>query len=264
MYQDTRNKIQFFFLGIQLLLFVLLMAGTFEIAHKFCPYANVCFGTIGLHKILPYLMYPMTMIIGFLIALSAIFWGRWFCSHVCVFGTIQELLFMTRHQKYRLTKRVPHFIDKKIMWIKYLVFLITLAGGLFGFSYLYMKFCPVMVVSYPIQMTLAGVVTLAILFLGTLLTERIWCRYLCPYGALMNILQYVFGFIGFKRKMVLRNMEVCIDCGACNRMCPMNIEIKDVELVKNPNCIHCQICIDRCPKKDALAECNVCPYRKMQ
>jgi polyferredoxin len=264
MYQDTRNKIQFFFLGMQILLFILLMAGTFQIAHKFCPYSNVCFGTLGFHKIIPFLMYPVSMLIGFLIALSAIFWGRYFCSHVCIFGTLQELLFMTRRMKYRLTKRVPHYIDRKLMWMKYVVLLITLAAGAFSLSYLYMKFCPVMVLSYPIQITIAGVITLFILFLGTMITERLWCRYFCPYGAFMNILEYIFGFLGVKRNMVYRNLEICIDCGACNRMCPMNIEIKDVELVKNPNCIHCRICVEKCPKKGALTEIYARLFRERQ
>jgi polyferredoxin len=262
MYQDKRKQIQSFFLGIQLLLFVLLIGGIFQIAHKYCPYANVCFGVLGTHKIIPYLLYPITMIVGLLIALSAIFWGRYFCSHVCIFGTVQEMLFMLRDQKYRLTKRVPYYIDRKLMWTKYLVFLLTVTSGILGISYLYMRFCPVMVISYPVQMTIAGILTLIILLLGSFITERIWCRYFCPYGALMNVLQYIFGILGIKRRMIYRNMEVCIDCGACNRVCPMNIEIKDVELVTDPNCIHCRICIERCPKKGALTECGACQFRK--
>ncbi|HNX01744.1 MAG TPA: 4Fe-4S binding protein [Candidatus Cloacimonadota bacterium] len=243
-------------------MFILLITGTFQIAHKFCPYANVCFGTLGMNKIIPHLLFPLTMIVGLLIALSSIFWGRIFCSHVCIFGTIQEMLFMTRNQKYRLTKRVPYYIDKNLMWVKYLVFIATLVAGIFSLSYLYMKFCPVMVISYPVQITIAGGITLIILLLGTFLTERLWCRYFCPYAAFMNVLQYIFGRIGIKRSMVYRNMEVCIDCGACNRNCPMNIEIKEKEYIKNPNCIQCRICVDKCPKKGALSECIECPYRK--
>lgn len=262
MYQEKRSKIQAFFLGIQLLLFVLLITGTFQIAHKFCPYSNVCFGVLGSHNIIPHLLFPVAMIVGLLIALSSVIWGRLFCSHVCIFGTIQEMLFMTRNQKYRMTKRVPRYIDNKLMWIKYAVFAITAIAGILSVSYVYMKFCPVMVVSYPFQMTIAGVITLAVLLLGTFLTERLWCRYLCPYGAFMNILEYIFGFLGIKRRMIYRNLEVCIDCGACNRNCPMNIDIKDNEYIKDPNCIQCRICIEKCPKKGALSECNECPYRK--
>ena len=47
-----------------------------------------------------------------------------------------------------------------------------------------------------------------------------------------------------------RQMEKCIKCHKCEKVCPMYLNI--VEITHNPDCIKCGRCIDVCPK-DALS-----------
>ena len=72
---------------------------------------------------------------------------------------------------------------------------------------------------------------------------RFWCRYVCPTGALMAILQK-HSFAGIKRDPVK-----CTKCPHCEVKCPMQINILDLpwEKFNDPECIMCMECIDACP-----------------
>ncbi|MGA3298175.1 MAG: 4Fe-4S binding protein [Candidatus Bathyarchaeia archaeon] len=72
---------------------------------------------------------------------------------------------------------------------------------------------------------------------------RFFCRYICPTGALMAILQK-YSFAGIKRDPVK-----CTKCPHCEIRCPMQINILDLSWDKfnDPECIMCMECIDACP-----------------
>jgi len=72
---------------------------------------------------------------------------------------------------------------------------------------------------------------------------RFFCRYICPTGALMAILQK-YSFAGIKRDPVK-----CTKCPHCEIRCPMQINILDLswEKFNDPECIMCMECIDACP-----------------
>ncbi|HMK82516.1 MAG TPA: 4Fe-4S binding protein [Candidatus Bathyarchaeia archaeon] len=72
---------------------------------------------------------------------------------------------------------------------------------------------------------------------------RFWCRYICPTGALMAILQK-HSLAGIKRDPVK-----CTKCPHCEIRCPMQINILDLswEKFNDPECIMCMECIDACP-----------------
>jgi len=72
---------------------------------------------------------------------------------------------------------------------------------------------------------------------------RFFCRYICPTGALMAILQK-HSLAGIKRDPVK-----CTKCPHCEIKCPMQINILDLSWDKfnDPECIMCMECIDACP-----------------
>jgi len=80
----------------------------------------------------------------------------------------------------------------------------------------------------------------------SLLYKNFWCRYLCPYGALLGLLSR---FSPFK---IRRNEEKCIHCHACTSHCPTLIDVEKQDVIKSEECFGCMTCVSRCPSKGAL------------
>ena len=76
--------------------------------------------------------------------------------------------------------------------------------------------------------------------------RNFWCRYLCPYGALLGLLSLVSPL------SIRRNSELCIRCGHCSQACPSGIRVQDMLRVKSPDCMGCMQCVEACPIKNCL------------
>jgi len=76
------------------------------------------------------------------------------------------------------------------------------------------------------------------------LIPRGWCRYFCPHGAIMAVMNR-FSFIGLRRDPVK-----CAKggCRLCVQACPMRVPILDLpwEKFSHPECIYCMKCADAC------------------
>ena len=98
---------------------------------------------------------------------------------------------------------------------------------------------PTTQLSYPDGWLFA--VILAGIILLNLLTERLWCRYICPLGA----------FYGLVAKVSLirrRVNESCIKCRLCEDTCPTGTIRRDKDCSSDPGeCIMCLKCMDSCP-----------------
>jgi len=75
--------------------------------------------------------------------------------------------------------------------------------------------------------------------------QRSWCKYLCPHGAIMAILNR-FSFLGLRRDLVKCAKG---ECRHCVEVCPMHVPILDLPWKKfsHPECIYCLKCADACP-----------------
>lgn len=73
---------------------------------------------------------------------------------------------------------------------------------------------------------------------------RSWCKYLCPHGAIMAVLNR-FSFIGLRRDLVKCAKD---ECRLCVEVCPMRVPILDLpwEKFSHPECIYCLKCVDAC------------------
>ncbi len=87
----------------------------------------------------------------------------------------------------------------------------------------------------------ASAITLAI----KLEDNRAFCKYLCPIPAILKITSR-FSFLKIEG-----DKEKCTDCGACNKTCPMDINIMEYvnngERVLSNECIFCLTCTTVCP-----------------
>lgn len=81
--------------------------------------------------------------------------------------------------------------------------------------------------------------------LGTIVSY-FWCRYLCPYGAMLGLFSLVSPLA------VTRNPTACVHCGKCSQVCPGGIKVETKLRVNSPECIGCMQCAEVCPVKGCL------------
>ena len=83
--------------------------------------------------------------------------------------------------------------------------------------------------------------------LGAFAMPRIYCRYVCPVGAISSWFNKVSLLHVYKENWK------CTKCNACYSNCPMRVEIvQDEDIKTNVNdidCILCGECIERCPER---------------
>jgi len=198
-----------------------MSAGIINSAHQFCPYSIVCFGTMFPRGIITY---SITVILSLFILFITVLIGRKFCSYICFLGTLQEKIYSLNRKKY--TEFLPLKLHKILKYLKYFVLAVTLSKAILLIQYSYFKICPVLLISFFSRIALQGFIILVVFLILSFLIERFWCRYLCPYGALMN---------------------------------PMGIELGGNNIIESVECIHCLKCVRVCQKSDPA--CIKCIYK---
>jgi len=95
-------------------------------------------------------------------------------------------------------------------------------------------------------MSVASAVVLGILILSSIMVKNFWCRYACPYGALMGLLALASPL------RIRRRPEKCIDCGKCARACPSQLPVDRLVQIRSAECLGCMECVASCPVDGAL------------
>ena len=188
-----------------------------------CP-SNVIQNTIMKYNTAYLIMFLVPIILTLLL-------GRVYCGYVCPFGAIQELI-----NTKKLRKKIPDKLDRKLKLIKYGILLIvgigTVITGRAVGSLSLLK--PI----FTFSGTLASIIGTVGVLAASVFYYRPFCRYLCPYGALMALLSR----LSFYR---IRTSSSCVKCKICERKCNM-AAIVDGSV--GHECLLCGECIDVCPK----------------
>ena len=80
----------------------------------------------------------------------------------------------------------------------------------------------------------------------SIVNKNFWCRFFCPYGALLGIIAYA------SPMRITRDTGKCIDCGKCTRACAMHILVEKKKHVLTHECVACYDCVNACPVNGAL------------
>ena len=178
-----------------------------------------------------------------------------FCSWLCPIGTISEWLLRVGTRIFGRSFQLPRWLDVPLRGLKYLLlgFFVwavssMTAAGVEDFFYSpYGLIADVKMLNFFrfLSGTAAGVISL--LLVGSLFLPNLWCRYLCPYGALLGITSL------FSPLRVRRNPPACIDCAKCARACPALLPVDRLVSVKSAECTGCMLCVAICPAENALA-----------
>lgn len=182
--------------------------------------------------------------------------GRTVCGFICPAGLAQELLHKLPTPKVRKSR-----VTRLLSWVKYGILLlfviwIPLASVVQKIPVpAFCKYiCPagtlegaVGLLSHPdnadLFPMLGGLFTLKLLIAvllvtGCMFVYRLFCRFLCPLGALYSL------FAKWALLGVQVEESACVGCGKCVAKCQM-----DIRHVGDRECIHCGGCIPECPTK---------------
>jgi polyferredoxin len=92
----------------------------------------------------------------------------------------------------------------------------------------------------------ATAITLAILIVLSIVVKNFWCRYLCPYGAMLGLVALV------SPVRIRRDADACIDCAKCAKACPAGLPVDTAMSIRSAECTACLSCVAVCPAAGAL------------
>lgn len=194
----------------------------------------------------------MFLLVAFLAA-SWIF-RKSFCGWLCPVGTISEYLWKLGRQTFGRNFRLPRKLDIGLRSLKYLLLALFLfAVGSMSVEAIraflegpYGIVSDVKMLNFFRFMGLAGGTVVAMLVVASVFVQNFWCRYLCPYGALMGLASLASPL------RIRRDEALCIDCGKCAKACPSALPVDKLIQIRSAECIGCLECVAECPAAGAL------------
>ena len=177
--------------------------------------------------------------------------GRTICGWLCPVGLGQELLYKIKTPKVKKSR-----FTRVLSYLKYVILgvLVVLVPMLFAIPGFCEYICPAGTFEGGLgllsnsanegKLAILGplftwkFMLLVLIIVGAVFIYRVFCRFLCPLGALY----------GFFCRIALLGVKLdknkCTDCGLCVSVCKM-----DIKNVGDHECIHCGACISACPAK---------------
>jgi len=221
--------------------------------HAICPFGGVAtiyeFATSGdfIQKI-----HSSAFILMILGVIVAILFGAIFCGYICPFGSFQEWIGKIGGKLF--PKKYNHFVPKKLdhllRYLRYGVLAMVLYNTAVTAKLVFQAVDPYYALFnfFTNEVAVTAYIALGVITVLSLFIERPWCKYFCPYGALLGLFNLISIF------KIRRNKNTCIGCKQCDNTCPMNIEVSNTNTVKNHQCISCHQCTSEmvCPVQNTV------------
>lgn len=177
-----------------------------------------------------------------------------FCGWLCPVGSVSEWLWKFGRKTFRRNWTLPRWADIPLRGLKYLVlgFFVYAVSGMTAESISAFLRSPygivadVRMLNFFRYLTTTAALVLAVLLIGSIFVQNLWCRYLCPYGALMGLAALASPL------RIRRNPERCIDCAKCAKVCPSHLPVDTLVQIRSAECIGCLECVAVCPADYAL------------
>ena len=210
--------------------------------------------------------HPAGLFIFMAIVLVSFIFGKSFCSWLCPVGFISELIADFGKKIFKKNFKLPKWLDYPLRSVKYLLLGFLLYAVFFMMTSIalkaflnspYNQVADLKMYYFFADISQTALIVLGVLFLLSIFIRNFWCRYLCPYGALLGIVSI------FSPTKIKRNPTSCIDCGLCNKACPSSIKVDKVITVVSDECSSCMSCVDACPVKDTLELKTIFPVKKV-
>jgi ferredoxin len=184
------------------------------------------------------------------VAVLTLLFGPLFCGWLCPLGSVQEWIggigkriFKKRHNRF-----IGEKADRMLGYMRYGVLALILYYTTRSISLVFQRYDPYYALFHfwTGDVFLTALLVLGFVVVLSLFFERPWCRWLCPFGALLGILQLLSPW------KIRRNTEKCTACGVCMNRCPMRIPLQKKHAVRDTRCNRCLECVTSCPGEGAL------------
>lgn len=221
--------------------------------HAICPFGGVeaLFAFLRYDVMIPKIHQSVFVILG-IILLTGVLVGPAVCSYACPLGSIQEWFgkIGKRALGQRYNAFIPVKIDKYMRYLRYTSLMFTVYLTTNSLKLVFLEVDPYYALFHfwSDEATVGGIVVLIATLLASLFVERPWCKYACPFGAVIGLTNLIRIF------PVRRAASTCTGCSKCDRACPMNIEVSHKSFVRDHQCISCNECTSDvvCPVPDTV------------
>ncbi|MGI6424183.1 MAG: 4Fe-4S binding protein [Tepidanaerobacteraceae bacterium] len=184
--------------------------------------------------------------------ITAFFRGRYWCGNICPHGSLFDMLILPISEN----RKIPEFLKSKFFIVGFFVFFminfsrkilnVVNQWGTFDF----MDKLGFVFVSTYLMVLIVGSI------LAVFITPRTWCQF-CPMGTMQKLSYKLGKFVGVadktERYVTISNLDKCIKCGKCSKVCPFqltpHLEFDKNNRFSNIDCIKCSTCIKNCPLK---------------
>jgi len=161
---------------------------------------------------------------------STVLWGRLYCGRICAFGALTQLMDPIVPRKMRL--EIPVRIEKHANLVKYgllaavlAYFFATKDVGVYRFVEPFWMF--------GLFGTTGMWVGLGVLLVATVFVRNLYCRFLCPVGAMLGILSNLTVFR-------IKRWAECNTCKICEKTCEWGA-IRGPKIIAS-ECVRCDDC----------------------
>ena len=199
-------------------------------------------------------IHPAAMFLLIAFLLISVIFRKAFCGWLCPAGTLSEALWKLGRNLLGRNWKMPRWLDLILRSLKYVLlsFFLYVVAGLSAESIMafmgspYGLIADVKMLNFFRYLSETAGITLAALGLLSIFYQNFWCRYLCPYGALMGIASLV------SPSRIRREPDQCINCAKCARACPALLPVDKLLTVRSAECMSCMECVTVCPAQGAL------------
>jgi polyferredoxin len=199
-------------------------------------------------------IHPAAMVLLVIFLISSWLLKKSFCSWLCPIGTASEYLWHLGQQLFHRSLLLPRWLDIPLRSLKYilLAFFVYVVATLDADGLQQFLLAPfgiiadVKMLNFFRHMSLIGIAVILTLVLLSIMIQNVWCRFLCPYGALMGLVSILSPI------KIRRDQAACIDCNKCTHACPSHLPVAELITIRSAECTGCLSCIAACPAENAL------------
>ena len=176
------------------------------------------------------------------------------CSWLCPVGTISEYLWRAGKKVFKRNFVLPRWLDLPLRGLKYFLLgffvwaisTMSVVGIRDFMQSPYGLIADVKMLNFFRHIGETGLIVLGVLVVASVFVQNFWCRFLCPYGALLGLTAW------FSPARIRRNAETCIDCAKCAKACPASLPVDKLVQIRSVECTGCLECVAVCPAQDTL------------